>query len=144
MPSVTAADGWKVSSLSLTGGLLLAWSRFAGATERELRSDRADDLEYRHRGEHDRCQLSPEARIEGNRVAHHHHRKPRHGHERHGEQAYVAGRNARGLAEDQQTERLAEEPHDDERRHGSGGGRSEEHTSELQSHHELVCRLLLE
>src|SRR5437773_6526882 len=24
------------------------------------------------------------------------------------------------------------------------GGRSEEHTSELQSHHELVCRLLLE
>src|SRR5437773_3645218 len=25
-----------------------------------------------------------------------------------------------------------------------GQGRSEEHTSELQSHHELVCRLLLE
>src|SRR3970282_2437066 len=25
-----------------------------------------------------------------------------------------------------------------------GGGRSEEHTSELQSHHDLVCRLLLE
>src|SRR5437773_6141451 len=24
------------------------------------------------------------------------------------------------------------------------GGRSEEHTSELQSHHDLVCRLLLE
>src|SRR5437773_9081872 len=26
----------------------------------------------------------------------------------------------------------------------SGSGRSEEHTSELQSHHDLVCRLLLE
>src|SRR5437667_5785285 len=25
-----------------------------------------------------------------------------------------------------------------------GGNRSEEHTSELQSHHDLVCRLLLE
>src|SRR5437773_3701748 len=25
-----------------------------------------------------------------------------------------------------------------------GGARSEEHTSELQSHHDLVCRLLLE
>ena len=27
---------------------------------------------------------------------------------------------------------------------GSGGGRPEEHTSELQSHSDLVCRLLLE
>src|SRR5438132_5054258 len=27
---------------------------------------------------------------------------------------------------------------------GHGGGRSEEHTSELQSHSDLVCRLLLE
>src|SRR5437773_9503805 len=27
---------------------------------------------------------------------------------------------------------------------GSGRSRSEEHTSELQSHHDLVCRLLLE
>src|SRR5437667_9849796 len=27
---------------------------------------------------------------------------------------------------------------------GVGGLRSEEHTSELQSHHDLVCRLLLE
>src|SRR5437773_5771461 len=26
----------------------------------------------------------------------------------------------------------------------TGDGRSEEHTSELQSHHDLVCRLLLE
>src|SRR5437667_6373148 len=26
----------------------------------------------------------------------------------------------------------------------AGGSRSEEHTSELQSHHDLVCRLLLE
>src|SRR5437773_4819020 len=26
----------------------------------------------------------------------------------------------------------------------AGDGRSEEHTSELQSHHDLVCRLLLE
>src|SRR5260221_1139358 len=30
------------------------------------------------------------------------------------------------------------------RRTGSGCGRSEEHTSELQSHSDLVCRLLLE
>src|SRR5438034_2240240 len=32
------------------------------------------------------------------------------------------------------------------RRHGplAGSGRSEEHTSELQSHSDLVCRLLLE
>src|SRR3712207_7497255 len=29
-------------------------------------------------------------------------------------------------------------------RHGRGGGRSEEHTSELQSRQYLVCRLLLE
>src|SRR5437773_5074600 len=29
-------------------------------------------------------------------------------------------------------------------RHGAGPRRSEEHTSELQSHHDLVCRLLLE
>src|SRR5471032_1737483 len=29
-------------------------------------------------------------------------------------------------------------------RTGAGRGRSEEHTSELQSHHDLVCRLLLE
>src|SRR5688572_32064101 len=28
--------------------------------------------------------------------------------------------------------------------HGPGGGRSEEHTSELQSQSNLVCRLLLE
>src|SRR5437667_5263958 len=27
---------------------------------------------------------------------------------------------------------------------GAGAARSEEHTSELQSHHDLVCRLLLE
>src|SRR5260221_13883085 len=30
------------------------------------------------------------------------------------------------------------------RRHGREGRRSEEHTSELQSHSDLVCRLLLE
>src|SRR6266540_6495406 len=29
-------------------------------------------------------------------------------------------------------------------RHALGGPRSEEHTSELQSHHDIVCRLLLE
>src|SRR5437773_2162654 len=29
------------------------------------------------------------------------------------------------------------------REQGLGAGRSEEHTSELQSHHDLVCRLLL-
>src|SRR5438034_5639328 len=29
-------------------------------------------------------------------------------------------------------------------RHSAGGQRSEEHTSELQSHSDLVCRLLLE
>src|SRR5438132_9090573 len=42
-------------------------------------------------------------------------------------------------------EHLAEPPH---QRLGGGGeglvGRSEEHTSELQSHSDLVCRLLLE
>src|SRR5207237_6168472 len=31
-----------------------------------------------------------------------------------------------------------------QRRNDRGGGRSEEHTSELQSHLNLVCRLLLE
>src|SRR5260221_4890336 len=47
---------------------------------------------------------------------------------------------------------LFRSPHADENRqllrhprHGGGGrGRSEEHTSELQSHSDLVCRLLLE
>src|SRR5471032_3573935 len=29
-------------------------------------------------------------------------------------------------------------------RRGASGARSEEHTSELQSHHDIVCRLLLE
>src|SRR5437773_3042389 len=32
----------------------------------------------------------------------------------------------------------------DRRGQAPNGGRSEEHTSELQSHHDLVCRLLLE
>src|SRR5437667_9098137 len=32
----------------------------------------------------------------------------------------------------------------DDGRTALGDGRSEEHTSELQSHHDLVCRLLLE
>src|SRR6185312_5369082 len=32
----------------------------------------------------------------------------------------------------------------DEQAHGAAGGRSEEHTSELQSRSDLVCRLLLE
>src|SRR5690606_39406716 len=35
-------------------------------------------------------------------------------------------------------------PEIDEREHGAGNGRSEEHTSELQSRENLVCRLLLE
>src|SRR5260370_16099201 len=39
--------------------------------------------------------------------------------------------------------RAALEPRRDPHRDG-GGGRSEEHTSELQSHLNLVCRLLLE
>src|SRR5437773_5017964 len=33
---------------------------------------------------------------------------------------------------------------DEQKRNGRGLLRSEEHTSELQSHHDLVCRLLLE
>src|SRR5437667_2933162 len=35
-------------------------------------------------------------------------------------------------------------PWDASRPSPRGGARSEEHTSELQSHHDLVCRLLLE
>src|SRR5437588_5729602 len=35
-------------------------------------------------------------------------------------------------------------PHADRRDRSGVGGRSEEHTSELQSHSDLVCRLLLE
>src|SRR5947207_12143588 len=38
----------------------------------------------------------------------------------------------------------ARHPRAPEARHGALGGRSEEHTSELQSHSDLVCRLLLE
>src|SRR5437667_2532003 len=48
--------------------------------------------------------------------------------------------------DDAATERLRELPATDGL-HGAGRpslGRSEEHTSELQSHHDLVCRLLLE
>ena len=48
-------------------------------------------------------------------------------------------------------DRLVAQAHDnaDDRQRGKAGGtarqpRSEEHTSELQSHHDLVCRLLLE
>src|SRR5436190_10102139 len=39
---------------------------------------------------------------------------------------------------------LAERPSDGNRCGPSGAERSEEHTSELQSHSDLVCRLLLE
>src|SRR5438034_7073209 len=37
-----------------------------------------------------------------------------------------------------------EPAHEHERRRGKRDNRSEEHTSELQSHSDLVCRLLLE
>src|SRR5260221_7370962 len=39
---------------------------------------------------------------------------------------------------------VLEELHLDPLQAGAAGGRSEEHTSELQSHSDLVCRLLLE
>src|SRR5437667_2217197 len=35
-------------------------------------------------------------------------------------------------------------PRDEQRLYRHASARSEEHTSELQSHHDLVCRLLLE
>src|SRR5438874_5755752 len=40
--------------------------------------------------------------------------------------------------------RRTSEPHPRDRRRGSDPDRSEEHTSELQSRRDLVCRLLLE
>src|SRR6266540_7545946 len=40
--------------------------------------------------------------------------------------------------------RPAEQLHRRGAQRGARNGRSEEHTSELQSHHDLVCRLLLE
>src|SRR5438034_7624400 len=59
-----------------------------------------------------------------------------------GERAEVA-RDALGLELLRDVETVVEELG---RRavHGLGGARSEEHTSELQSHSDLVCRLLLE
>src|SRR3712207_8239485 len=42
------------------------------------------------------------------------------------------------------TEGVGHSPAGGRRRHGRGSGRSEEHTSELQSRQYLVCRLLLE
>src|SRR5436190_18235144 len=42
------------------------------------------------------------------------------------------------------SDRLDDRHRRDEAAGAGGGGRSEEHTSELQSHSDLVCRLLLE
>src|SRR2546426_8438488 len=59
--------------------------------------------------------------------------------------------DARGRLPAQAVGRRGDGPHGDPRAHGRpllrgapGGGRSEEHTSELQSPCNLVCRLLLE
>src|SRR3712207_8409673 len=49
-----------------------------------------------------------------------------------------------GGGDDDQVDRLGPEPGPLERHAGGAGGRSEEHTSELQSRQYLVCRLLLE
>src|SRR5260221_6590184 len=49
------------------------------------------------------------------------------------------GRRARAAVEQRQRQRRAQRPEQVGRTH-----RSEEHTSELQSHSDLVCRLLLE
>src|SRR5437667_4572661 len=43
-----------------------------------------------------------------------------------------------------QPERRDPDDHAEQCAYQRRGGRSEEHTSELQSHHDLVCRLLLE
>src|SRR5436190_10911723 len=51
---------------------------------------------------------------------------------------YVGGADRSGLV------RLNSNGSVDEGYHPSTGARSEEHTSELQSHSDLVCRLLLE
>src|SRR5260221_6274049 len=49
------------------------------------------------------------------------------------------------VAEDRQQDVLAEQHHQArDAEHAEADGRSEEHTSELQSHSDLVCRLLLE
>src|SRR3712207_8910943 len=61
------------------------------------------------------------------------------------------GRQDRRRPEDEEQPRehrrrgpaVEEVPHDGDRDDGAGGGRSEEHTSELQSRQYLVCRLLL-
>src|SRR5437667_8486658 len=54
---------------------------------------------------------------------------------------YFIGSN---VAEDPKILRLETESKDTDIRLSAEGSRSEEHTSELQSHHDLVCRLLLE
>src|SRR2546430_9833433 len=61
----------------------------------------------------------------------------------------IDGIRRRPVREFHSTERLVDEPSAEERvlvgiEHGDLAGRSEEHTSELQSQSNLVCRLLLE
>src|SRR3712207_7784967 len=50
----------------------------------------------------------------------------------------------RGDQGDRRERSTIQSPRRDRRRRGPGDGRSEEHTSELQSRQYLVCRLLLE
>src|SRR5437773_6169386 len=54
------------------------------------------------------------------------------------------GRNARKNSAVFGLSTLTTAPCQNSRRGAAGTARSEEHTSELQSHHDLVCRLLLE
>src|SRR5437773_3786207 len=58
--------------------------------------------------------------------------------------AAAASRSARGSATSRYSVTDRDSPGDRVRRERAAPGRSEEHTSELQSHHDLVCRLLLE
>src|SRR5438105_8618647 len=61
-----------------------------------------------------------------------------------GKKVAIVGSGPAGLACAQQLARAGHDVHVFERYAKAGGLRSEEHTSELQSRVDLVCRLLLE
>src|SRR6185503_9591923 len=108
-PTVRGAEAPKASS---SIGM-----RLARPAQRELRGERAEELQNHHCGQHHRRELAPERGIEERGVAHHHHCRARKRKQAEREQAGAAGADAGKGAETEQGEALAEEAQQDERGH---------------------------
>src|SRR2546421_4029511 len=82
-PTLRAAEAVKTGSSM--------WLRFPGAAQRELRRERADELQEHYRRQHHRGELTSEGWIERRGVAHHHHGRSGKGNQRERDQARAAG-----------------------------------------------------